>query len=59
MRTAHRRAIGRRDPVAARVAAGLDGGARAIAQSPADRQDLTFIVGYTQPPVTVNPFKRA
>ena len=46
--------------IAAVVLACLIGSTAALAQdeSPAAGKDLTFIVGYTQPPVTLNPFKQ-
>jgi peptide/nickel transport system substrate-binding protein len=42
------------------VLACLIGSTAALAQdqSPSADKDLTFIVGYTQPPVTLNPFKQ-
>ena len=57
MRTAHRRG----SAIATVVLACLLGSTAALAQSsesPAADKDLTFIIGYTQPPVTLNPFKQ-
>ncbi len=55
MRTTRRRG----SAIATVVLLCLLGSTAALAQSesPAAERDLTFIVGYTQPPVTLNPFK--
>ena len=44
--------------IAMAVLAGLLASTAALAQSasPPAEKDLTFIVGYTQPPTTLNPF---